>query len=423
MLREWLVHCGSTTVKRNGKYKTRNLAFLHIYKAYTQTIVKTEILVKGGISLKKFLSILPLLFLLTGCWDQNIINQTKLITAEGIDYSKDGKVVSTVAVPQAVASDVGKGNIADQVISASGHTVRQSMLRLDRKISESLDLSKNQVLVISEFAAKKDIYHFLDIFYRDPKSALNAKLVISKGNASSIISTRFSETQTSSGVGEYLKDLIISAEENGTVIDENIQTICPKMFDPGQDFAIPFLEAKKDTVKINGVALFHENKMVGRIKEPLSVVFTMLSGEASTKAMSTTKRIYNNQKMEVLNYVTVKLEKNDRALFVNVTPAGKISAHIKLKLRATLTEYPHANLSKPSEVTRIERALSKKFSADAQEVIDRLQKMNSDPFGVGRHLIAFHYPAWEKLNWAKEYQKIDFTASVDIELASHGIIE
>jgi Ger(x)C family germination protein len=372
--------------------------------------------------LKRLISVLSVLFLLTGCWDQNNLNQTKLITAGGLDYTKDGKVLSTVSVPQAVAAEAGKSNTENQIFSAVGNTARQSRLILDRKISERLDASKNQVLVFGENAAKKDIYMLLDVFYRDPKSSLNAKLAVVKGTSSDVINAKFEEPKKSSGVGEYLRDSIRSAEEGATVPAENIQTICPLMFDPGQDFALPYLVPEKKTVKVQGVALFHEHKMVGIIEEPLSVVYTMLTGEAHTTAMSTTKKI-ENKKNKLLNYITVKVKKNKRKFDVDVSPSEKISAKIKLNLKVVVTEYPHDKLSTPSEIKKIEKKISKRFTKDAQKVIDKLQKMNSDPFGVGRHLIAYHYPVWKKLNWDETYPSIDFKASVDVEIIGHGIIE
>jgi Ger(x)C family germination protein len=373
--------------------------------------------------MKKLVSFLPVLLLLTGCWDQAMLNQTKLITAGGFDYTKDGKVLTTAAVPQSVAAEAGKGTIVNQIFSASGYTARQSRLRLDRKVAERLDASKNQIILFGEDAAKQDIYQLLDVFYRDPKSALNAKLAVAKGKASDIINTRFDEPKMSTGVGEYLSDSIRSGEESATVPKENIQTICPLMFDPGQDFALPYLEPLKKTVGIRGVALFHEHKLVGTIREPLSVTYTMLTGEKHTIAMSKTEKIFNNKKPELMNYVTIKVKKNKRSFNVDVTPEGKISADIKLKVKIIVTEYPSNNLTTPDEVKEVENRLSKKLTKDAHKVIDQLQAMNSDPFGVGRHVMAYHYPVWEKLDWNKEYPKIDFTASIDVDVIGHGIIE
>ncbi|KZE69471.1 hypothetical protein AWM68_04185 [Fictibacillus phosphorivorans] len=266
----------------------------------------------------------------------------------------------------------------------------------------------------------------MDVFYRDPKSALNAKLAVSAGKASDIISNDFEETKKTTGVGEYLRDLIRSAEEGATIPKENIQTVCPIMFDPGQDFALPYLTHVGDkikAVKVKGVALFRGHKMVGSIPEPLSVVYTMLTGESATIQMSTTKKIWHKKDEDTLNYATIKVKKNKRHFKVLVSPTGEVSAEIKLKTKVVISEYPQDNLAKSSEIIKVEKLLSKKFSKDAQDVINRLQKMNSDPYGVGRKVMAFHYPTWEKLNWEEEYPNIRFKASIEVDVVGSGIIE
>jgi Ger(x)C family germination protein len=375
--------------------------------------------------MKKVWLCLPALFLLSGCWDQNLLNQTKLITAGGFDYTKNGRVSTVASVPQSVGAQAGMGaNLVNQVFIATGNTARQSRLRLDRKVAERLDASKNQIIIFGEDAAKKDIYQLLDVFYRDPKSALNAKLAVTKGSAKDVIANRYEETKKgSTGIGEYLRDLIKSSEEAATVPVVNIQSVCPVMFDPGQDFTLPYIIPLKETANVDGVAVFHNEKMVGTILGPEAVTYVMLTGIHYTKAMSTTRKISNNHKINLNNYTSIKVKKNKRILNVNVSPKGEVSAYIHLKVRVVVTEYPHNNLSTPAEVKKIENELSAVFTKESKRIVAKLQKMNADTFGIGRELIAFHYPVWKKLDWEKEYPKIPIHTKVDVTVIGHGIIE
>jgi Ger(x)C family germination protein len=371
---------------------------------------------------KKQLLLFLSLFLLTGCWDQSLLNQTKLIKAGGFDYSKDGKIIATAAIPQAVQTQEGMGREVNMVFHAKGNTVRQSKLLLDRKISERLDTSKNLIVVFGEETAKKDIYPFLDVFYRDPEAALNAKMAVTKGEAADIISTKFEEPKTSTGIGEYLRDLIRSAEESSTVPKESIQTICPVMFDPGQDFALPYLVPQKKSVEVAGVAIFHDETLAGKLTGSDAMIYNLLTGKKPNKGMATTKKIFKT-KTPINDYVSIKIKKNKRSFSVNVSPSGEISADISIKTGVIVTEYPNDNLSTPTEIKSIEKKLSKAMTKDAQKVIDQLQEMNSDTFGVGRKVIAFHYPTWKKVKWEEDFKKVKYTASVDVKVIDHGIIE
>jgi Ger(x)C family germination protein len=371
----------------------------------------------------KLISLFSSLLLLTGCWDQAQLNETKLVRAAGFDYLKNGKIRNTASIPQSVNTDTGTGQVNNQIFHAVGNTARQSRIKLDRKVSEKVDASKNLIVVLGEEAARKDIYHILDVFYRDPKSALNARIAVAKGKAADVISGQFEETKESIGVGTYLSESIRSAEDASIVPVENIQTVCPIMFDPGQDFVLPYLVSEERDVSVNGIAVFHGYKMVGTIHGAQGVLFTLLTGKQKNRSMSLTKKITNKHKDKILNYVSIKVKNNKRTFNVNVSPNDKISAHIKLNMSVVITEYPSDNLTSKKKIQNIERDLTKVLTKDANNILKQLQEMNSDAFGVGRKLIAFHNPTWKRLDWNKEYPNIDYTASVNVKVIGHGIIE
>jgi Ger(x)C family germination protein len=371
----------------------------------------------------KLISLFSSLFLLTGCWDQAQLNETKLVRAAGFDYLKNGKIRNSASIPQYLNTESGAGPVNNQVFHAIGNTARQSRIKLDRKVSEQVEASKNLIVILGEDAAKKDIYHILDVFYRDPKSALNARIAVAKGEAADVISEKFKETETTMGIGQYLNESVRSAEKSSIVPSENIQTICPVMFDPGQDFALPYLVPEKNDVSVKGVAVFHGYKMVGKIYGAQGVMYTLLTGKQKHLSMSLTKKITNKHKDRILNYVSIKVKKNKRTFDVDVSPDEKISAHITLDMKVVITEYPRDNLTTKKKIQHIEQALSKTLTKDANTILNDLQDMNSDAFGVGRKLIAFHNPTWKKLDWNKEYPNINYTASVNVKVIGHGIIE
>ncbi|MGM0804309.1 MAG: Ger(x)C family spore germination C-terminal domain-containing protein, partial [Bacillota bacterium] len=131
----------------------------------------------------------------------------------------------------------------------------------------------------------------------------------------------------------------------------------------------------------------------------------------------------NKHKDRIMNFVSIKVKQNKRTFKVDVTPDERVSAHIKLDMKVVITEYPRDNLTTQKKIHSIEQALSKTLTKDANAILKELQNMNSDAFGVGRKLIAFHNPTWKKLDWNKEYPNINYTASVNVKVIGHGIIE
>ncbi|MFC7371729.1 Ger(x)C family spore germination protein [Fictibacillus iocasae] len=369
---------------------------------------------------------LPLVFslFLTGCWDQVQLNQIKLIKAGGFDYTKDGKVRTTAAIPQVQPGAKDEGQERSQVFSAVGHTARQTRIYLDRRIAERVDSSKNLIIVLGKEAAQKDIYNILDVFYRDPKSALNAKLAISSKKASDIINTRFQEPNVATGnLGEYLYDLVESAEETSFLPDVNIQTICPVMFDPGQDFALPYLQPDKKEVEVIGVAVFKEHVMAGTILGPKSILFNFLNAQESNKSTSATRKLPDINESGPTKYVTFRIKKSKRKFNVSVNQKGDIRADLTLNLAVSIGEIPMKHKTDAEGVKMVEQQLSKELTKEAHGIIKKLQSYNSDTFGVGRQLIAFHNDAWRKIDQKNYFKTVDFHSKVNVKVVGFGIIE
>ncbi|MNO09876.1 hypothetical protein D3C81_2333810 [compost metagenome] len=63
------------------------------------------------------------------------------------------------------------------------------------------------------------------------------------------------------------------------------------------------------------------------------------------------------------------------------------------------------------------------LTKDAEEIIRVLQRANSDIFGVGRHLIAYHNKTWKTKNWDEDYRKVQFHPKVEVEIVDTGILQ
>ncbi|HEX7063712.1 MAG TPA: Ger(x)C family spore germination protein, partial [Bacillales bacterium] len=206
---------------------------------------------------------LGLLILLSGCWDQRLFKDVKLVLGASFDLTEDGKLLTTVSIPNISKTSQGPGKENLQIISAKANTPRQSRRKINHKISKNFDASKLRVLLLGKKLAKQEVYPLLDVFYRDPTSALNAKLAVVNGKAKSALDLKLNgETKVST----YLANLLDSAR-NTTLVgeNENIQGICGKMLDPGSDIVLPLLQVKaqQGLVKVSGLALFNGDKYTG----------------------------------------------------------------------------------------------------------------------------------------------------------------
>ncbi|MCM3006233.1 Ger(x)C family spore germination protein [Priestia koreensis] len=373
---------------------------------------------------KARLILLPFsLLLLTGCWDQHLLKDTKLIYAVGMDLVKDeDKVKITTSIPSIMtASGQGPPQLESVVYSSIGPSVRGSRNNLDRTISEQINTSKNRVVLVSKEIAKKDLYAYLDVYYRDPMSNLAAKIIVVDGKASEFLEiTPKSEPITS----KYISDLITSAEDVSMIPEMNIQYLCSRLFDPGSDALVPYLVKMpgNEMLKIEGLAMFNETKYKGYLRSDESMLFTHLADENSTMNGRITKKVFKDSTTKINDYVTVNIEKSKRQLDIHFTTDHEVSVDVTLNLEVSLIEYPRQHVMNQSGIADMNARLTKVFTKDAKKVIVKLQQADCDGLGVGRRIMAFYPDQWKKLNWEKDYPRVRFHTKVNVSVVESGIL-
>jgi spore germination protein KC len=368
--------------------------------------------------IKKMILLLCCLILMSGCWDSRYLKDTQLIYSGSFDLEEDGQVKTSVSIPRA---DTGKDQQAQtRVVTAIGNTVRQSRLRIDHEVSGRLDAAKTRVILIGEEAAKTDVYSFLDIFYRDPRSPLNAYIAITSGKAGPYLKVNVENHPL---VSEYLRDLIEAGEQATIFPVTNIQFVCPILFDPGQDVIMPFLNIKEDSEDIHGnqIALFNERKFSGTLGTEEGTMLLLLMDKLKRTANFTVK-VTDDKYPRVNNFITVQVSGIERDLTV-VEEADGIHADINLTIKVNAIEYPEDGFAEREITVELNEKLGDHFQEVANRTMKQLQEANCDALGIGRELMAFQRDVWlRNTNWKEIYPNIELHAHTKTEVVKHGII-
>ncbi|MXQ54295.1 hypothetical protein [Shimazuella alba] len=156
-----------------------------------------------------------------------------------ITFFSCGKLLGSFVIHDQPRGEQSEGS--DDVLYSIGSTLREARDKVDSKLANFMRAYKNRVLFIGEERAKQDI---IDVFYRDPKSALNAKISIAKGKVSQLL---FKKKIGNVQISEEIANLITSSKQSTFVTKADIQSICPVMLDLGEDFLLPYI-SKKDIV-------------------------------------------------------------------------------------------------------------------------------------------------------------------------------
>ncbi|MBM7551212.1 Ger(x)C family spore germination protein [Thalassobacillus pellis] len=360
------------------------------------------------------------IILLTGCWDQRNFKNVKLVLTAGFDLMEDGQINTTVSLPTILRSSDGAGQERIQVVSAIGRTPRDTRDKIDRKISNSFAASKLEVLLVGEELAKQDLYPPLDVFYRDPRSNLNAKIAVVKGEASEAIRLKIEQE---SRISKYLGGLLQAMENTTHSPGENLQLICAEMFEPGQDFVLPLLRVNEEAslIEYDGLALFNERSYTGKDLDQEEAVLMMLLNGQKGKTARMTFKVREDGKQRIMNYATIHVYRSNSR--INVTTSGSnVTADIKLHMRVDVIEYPKNHLETVKEVKKIKKELKKQLTQKSEEIFAKLKDTNSDVFGIGRRVAAYYPDVWKQLDKKNYLENVTFNPDIEIVIQQHGII-
>ncbi|MGD6794420.1 Ger(x)C family spore germination protein [Metabacillus indicus] len=350
---------------------------------------------------------------ITGCWDQRLLKEGRLVYSSAFDLVENEQVKAT-----AVIRDFVNGTPTNVIVQGKGNTVRETRMHMDNKVSGVFEPSKNRVFLLGKELAEKDIYQFLDIFYRDPNSSISAHVAVVDGEGAEILE-KVKEKNVL--ISEFIIELITNAESSTIVPKQNLQTICTVMFDEGKDFAIPLIKMQENEVVLNGTGIFHKKSLVGSLSVEESTIFLLLDNQIGKVARFVTQ-VKENQKYNILNFVTYNISKSKSKIkFKSASPAN-IEVEISMKADVSIVEYPSDKLADEKVVKELNKKISKELTKKANAVIKKIQAANSDLFGIGRQLIAFHPNTWKEINWDEEYPSITITPKIEVEIVGHGII-
>lgn len=127
----------------------------------------------------KKLLIIPLILLLSGCYNYRELNELAITTGIAIDKEENYKVTIMIANSKKEGSN---GSISPQatVYEGNGDTIYEAFKDTSLAISKQIYLSHIDVLVLSEEIAKNNLNDVIDFLFRYSQTRNNFQLVLAK---------------------------------------------------------------------------------------------------------------------------------------------------------------------------------------------------------------------------------------------------
>lgn len=381
----------------------------------------------------KWIFLIPLLFIMTGCWNYRELNQLALITTMAIDLTEEGdyKVSVLIANGKNNQTNTREGQSQTVVYSGKGKTISRAFREINLQIPKIPYIGHLGVVVVSEEVAKEGMRGVLDYLLRNPESVKRFYLIMAKDDSAEDVIKVLSPLETFPGQS-ITTNISLSNEQEAISTAINYSKFVENLLKVGKDPSIPTISISgdpdkgssdknlessdiKSKIKLGPVALFKGDKLV------------YIASKTESRGMN----IVTNQVDEMI----IEYECGDGNIVVNLTGmSSNIDVSMKnKKLLATVSVTSEGaiqeltcdkNIQKNEVILEIEKKVEKKVKKNIKNAIEVTQEHSSDIFGVG-NLFYKKYPNYFKNldNWHDKYKTVSFDYKVDIKLNTKGSVQ
>lgn len=376
---------------------------------------------------------------LTGYWNHKELTDIGIVAAVGIDkgdylkYKMTFQIINQRNVSGTQQSS-GLTGPPVTIYQSEGNNMLEAARNSLQHVSRQMYFAHANLFVISEEVAREGIGDILDLSIRSPDFRATASVVIAKdAKAGDILSTLTPVDQIPANKVNKLLDY--SEMLLGKSIQISVGELVSIIQSKGSEgiingFVIRGDEEKKAedtnlmstkplaTLNADGIGIFNSDRLI-----------TWANG---TEARGI-NWIINNLKSTIVNFdwnnkkdaigVTVSLTKAKiKADIKNNKPHIKVHVDVEGNLTESTT---FIDLSKSSEVIKIQKAMSKEIHDELQESIAFAQKHKADVFGFGDKISHIDEDYWKKVenDWQdKIFPYLDVDVEVNGFIRRTGLI-
>ncbi len=353
------------------------------------------------------------------CWDNRELDSLAIVTGIALDETQDNPNMTDLTLqirkvmPLGTKSDDGGGTSQEQVIlvKASDTSVWGAIGELDRASSKHILLDHNQVLLLGTSLAEAGLRDRIDFFLRARDARLEVPVMVADGRAEEILKAK-PEQDPSSAM--FLALAVRDTER----YEVRIIDLVFKLLDKNSSLVIPIAslekEDGKDRIRLSGMAVIKDDKMVGRLSEKQSMGYTWTTGcvrRGEFSAESDAGRASFDITNQNLNRK------------VELREDGGVKVTLSLHSVLSLTELRgFSGLSASEVVERLKKMAEAEIGATVLEAFEAARALDADIFEFSRAVREKYRKEWEFMSpeWDSLFADIDFAVKVEAHILSVG---
>ncbi|MFY3792022.1 Ger(x)C family spore germination protein [Ureibacillus sp. MALMAid1270] len=360
------------------------------------------------------------ILLLFGCADPKILERISLAILIGYDIEDSNKIRSTVAL-RSVNQDLQS---VVSVASETDSTSKGTRIKISLDSTKKIGAGQLRVVLIGSKLAEKGINETLHSLNMNSEVSSGLYIAVVDGETRPLLERKY---ETISDIGQHIYYLLDHNIDEQLTLSPTLHETVRDCYSPFTDMVLPLLEQDKDDVQIIGLALFNDDKMVGKLKGDDSFYVVLIREKFDAGIIQTTipgapfkyisqdvpddlhialHSIFSNRKIQLVNEDTPEFDLNI-----------KVSARI-FEIHSSITT------EEQEVVSKLEEEIEKEFSKEIMRIIKKTQELNSDIFGFGEVYKAnVGTKNIDEKKWKELYPKMKVNVYVKIELLRNGVFD
>ena len=341
------------------------------------------------------------LLFLTGCYDQQIFENTAIIIYAGAETGDNGKLLFSFAAAEATEKD---GSLL--ILSKKDDLMEHAIASLNDASSDPLKSGKIQNMIFSEELAREGLMRVKDANHLEPSNRFLADYAIVEGSPKTLLNILESREKKNRSYG-YLEELLENAANAGLCPNTLHHEFNIDFQTEGIDPILPLLryDEEKNLVTVKGTALFQDDRCVETLNTAESCYLSMLT--SSAKAIAVKLQNIQAEGEECTLNITKCSRKTDLDI---INDQLYITIHLKMKSYFTVSNW--AEISHSSR-NQIEQDTKKELEKHCTETFQKIQASGSDPLGIRAKTRGYYNDFYKSHDMDQVYK--DAVVRIDIE--------
>jgi spore germination protein KC len=390
----------------------------------------------GGVSRTVFLVLLLLSFCVCqiSCWNYREINHLNVIVGFGIDqnppdhnYLVSMELISVKQSSGSIAPGEGgktsRSGLSSEAVQLTGATISGAFQRLATITGKDVYLGQDKILIISEALARRGIVKLFDYIARSPKIRHEIQLLIA-AKARPIDIFRDGGRNCGQIVSLEVARLFEVTHGAGTAKRSKFLTILNDLTNPGRSPVIPIITIEShrsnSNFNINEMAVFKDDKMVGKLDEAESLLFLIAALKANNLILPIAKG-----ECGIPEPLSILVEETGATQKI-IARQGKSAVRLDLKMEIQVEEsMGTVDLLREGAKEKLQKQLENYFERRVSALIRKAQVYQSDIFGFGNTVSNQKPKLWKKIKgrWAKVYRNLDIEIRSKVRINITGLTQ